>query len=143
MHLIKFQASFKYCYYSNGFCRKSQKSLSLAKLVITFFSCFFSSCNMGSSYKSWKGGFGWSLRHHKMISHKGNHVLYCDAVVLDATSLVEAVLQQTHIHLKLMSEDETEHSKTNKWKGILRWIASCLRYHPCAFCCSKSYWHWH
>ena len=59
-------------------------SLSLATLVITFFSCFFiiiMQHGIIQLYKSWKGDFGWSRRHHKMIIYEGKHVLYLELFI--------------------------------------------------------------
>ena len=41
-------------------------------------------------------------------------IICCRAVVKDAKSLEEVVLQQTCIHFKLVSKDEIEQSKTIK-----------------------------
>ena len=64
-------------------------SLSLATLVITFFSCFFIIIMQHGiihlqvmTYKSWKGSFGWSWRHHKITNYKGNHVCTVDLTLV-------------------------------------------------------------
>ena len=54
-------------------------SLSLATLIITFFCCFFIIIKEHGiiQLQVMERGFGWSWRHHKTISHEGNHVSYC------------------------------------------------------------------
>ena len=60
------------------------------------------------SYKPWGGCYGWFWRHHKRLAVGA--IISSIAFIKDAKSLVEAVSQQTFIHLKLMSEDEIQHS---------------------------------
>ena len=56
------------------------------------------------SYKSWKGGCDGLGGTIKKLATRAT--ISRTAVIKDAKSLVEAVSQQTHIHLKLMPEDE-------------------------------------
>ena len=53
---------------------------------------------------SWKGGCDGLGGTIKQLATRA--IISRRAVIKDAKSLVEAVSQQTHIHLKLMSEDE-------------------------------------
>ena len=71
-------------------------SSSSAALVITSLSCFL--------IMSWKGGCDGLGGTIKQLATRA--IISRRAVIKDAKSLVEAVSQQTHIHLKLMSEDE-------------------------------------
>ena len=58
-------------------------SLSIATLVIAFLSCFFIVIMQHGivQLQVMERGLGWSWRHHKMISYKGNLILYCRAVI--------------------------------------------------------------
>ena len=47
-------------------------------------------------------------------------IIYCSAVVKDAKSLEEIVLQQTCIHFKLVSKDENEQSNAMIYWNILQ-----------------------
>ena len=56
-------------------------------------------------------------------------IIYCRAVVKDAKSLEEIVLQQTCIHFKLVSKDENEQSNAMIYWNILQALWGTIHMH--------------